>query len=51
MIAGVTLDSVSRNCGNEGRLERERCGEVERWGTNKTLFTAELCIRAGGVSG
>ena len=47
MIAGVTLDSVSRNCGNEGRLERE----VERWGTNKTLFTAELCIRAGGVSG
>ena len=45
MIAGVTLDSVSRNCGNEGRLERER------WGTNKTLFTAELCIRAGGVSG
>ena len=37
MIAGVTLDSVSRNCGNEGRIGKEggRGGEGKQ-----TLFTA-----------
>ena len=36
MIAGVTLDSVSRNCGNEGRIGKEG----EGGGDKQTLFTA-----------